>query len=169
MRWPHSCVTTQSAQIRIQKAHFLPRSALHKHGLCDVRPSVRHVCVFCRKEQTYLYNFFTVLWPHRSSFSTPNVMAILQWDPITGASTADEVGKNCNLDQCQAVGQMTGVRSTTHGRRRSSRSHSVSVCCKDRHTSVALVYHRPCSMDDYAKENRAHNFILYALVNLKQK
>jgi len=35
------------------------------------------------------------------------------------------------------------------------RSHLAFVYRTERHLSVDLVYHSPCSMDDYAKENRA--------------
>ena len=58
----------------------------------DVCPSVaRRYCVKTAKR--YHQTFFTFAWPHRSSFSTPNVMAILRRRPPNGASNVGGVWK----------------------------------------------------------------------------
>ena len=65
------------------------RAMLRISGRCrvrpSVRPSVRHICVFCRNELTYLQNYFTFGQPHHFCFFfAPNVMAILWRGPPNG-------------------------------------------------------------------------------------
>jgi len=62
---------------------FLPRSAMHKRGLCrravSVRPSITFV--YCVETSNHIRKLFST-----SSFYTPNVMAILRRGPLKGAS-----------------------------------------------------------------------------------
>jgi len=79
---------------------------MHKCGLCrhavsvclPVCPCVRvcHVRELRHNEQRHLRIFFTIEYPHHSSFSIPNEMGIirrLRGTPLTGVSNAGGVGK----------------------------------------------------------------------------
>ena len=73
---------------------FLPRDAMHKCGLCrhavsvclPVCPCVRvcHVRELRHNEQRHLRIFFTIEYPHHSSFSIPNEMGIIRRNPFNG-------------------------------------------------------------------------------------
>ena len=58
--------------------------------------SVRHTPVLCLNGYTYPQNVFTVGYPHHSSFSLPNGMAIFRREPppLKGASNARGYEKN---------------------------------------------------------------------------
>jgi len=74
-------------------------SAAYAVARCpSVLPSVRlygspsRSCILLKRLNIINLNFFTVGWPHHSSFSIPNVMAIFRRDPPQ--SKADKAGKN---------------------------------------------------------------------------
>jgi len=72
---------TRYWDLKVPKLPFIPRDAMHSVDYAVARclsvcPSVRHTLVFCRNG--YLQTFFTIGYPHHSSFSVPNGIAIFR-------------------------------------------------------------------------------------------
>jgi len=91
---------------------FLSRGAVHKRGLCiramSVRPSVRLsvTFVYCvKRTSNHILKLFSRRVATPFNFSTPNVMAISQRHPLTGA----KIGI---FDRYLAFGSMTAGPSS---------------------------------------------------------
>jgi len=85
-----SVVETQCENIREHFYHaMLCRICCGKITACL---SICHTPVLCRNGSSNFFilssNFFTIAYPHHSTFSRPNVVAVFRWDPLEAASNA---------------------------------------------------------------------------------
>jgi len=69
----------------------------------SVCPSVCHTPVSCLNGYTYPQHFFTVGYPHRSSFSVPNELAKFQRGPPNGSVECKGCEKITIFDQYLAL------------------------------------------------------------------
>jgi len=137
---------------------FLPRDAMHKYGLLRLYV----MFVYCCRNKSS--KFFRSKYQHHSSFPHQTWWQYSDRDPHNGGLWGggfeyrwdrknSRFSTNIWLSNWWLV--QCDQQYTVDAWCNRFRSHLAFVYRTERHLSVDLVYHSPCSMDDYAKENRA--------------
>jgi len=89
--WARQMIGPKNLQTVVYKPFC--RGMLYKRGLCCHAVSVRLsvTCMYSVKTNKCIFIFFTVGWPHQSSFSTPILRQYSYRDPLRGALNAGKV------------------------------------------------------------------------------
>jgi len=133
---------------------------LYKRGLCCHAVSVRLsvTCMYSVKTNKCIFIFFTVGWPHHSSFSTPILRQYSDRDPLRGALNA---GKVC--DSQSISGSVAWCNTAMdHGKLLIVAGSEAAFALDGRETTTKCLLQE--ASQRYAADNRA---AYYAVVNLK--